>query len=79
MNSAAFQHPSQRFLVHAQIVTGGGLDILVTSQFLDEHDVSSTVQKGRAERMTQEVRRQLLGDACPNAKPPEQLGHVIAR
>jgi hypothetical protein len=51
----------------------------VTSQLLDEHDVGSTVQKGCAERMTEQVRRQLLGDASPNAKPLEQLGHIIAR
>jgi hypothetical protein len=51
----------------------------VTGQLLDEHDVGAMVQKGCAEGMTQEVRRQLLGDACPNAEPLEQLGHIIAR
>src|SRR6185295_2953764 len=76
MNLAALQCILKRLLIHTEIVAGGGLDIAMSGEFLDEHDVGSVVKQAGTERMAQKMRGQLLGDATPQAKPPEQLRHV---
>ena len=74
---AAPQGVLKRRLIHAEVVSGRGLDIAMSGQFFDEHDVSAVVQQAGAERMPEQVRGELFGNTAFLTQPPEQFGHVI--
>ena len=77
MDLTALQHIPERCPINPQVIPRGGLDVPMSSQLLDEHDVGSMMEQAGTKRMAQEVWRQLLLDTAALPQPPEQLGHVI--
>src|ERR1043166_9198205 len=57
---ASLDSSTQNLLVFGEIVASRGLDVLMTSQILDEGDVRSIVTQIRAEGVPQHVRCQWL-------------------
>jgi hypothetical protein len=76
MNLTPRKHGLEGSLVHPEIISRGGLNVLVPGQFLDEHDVGAVVQQAGAKRVPQHVRSQALGNARKPPEPFESLGHV---
>src|ERR1039457_103149 len=75
---ATGHHPAQYLFVLAQIVAGGGLDILMTGQVFDMGDVSPVVAENCTEGMTQDMRGQLLGDSSLGFEVYKKAGDIFA-